>query len=416
MKNKILPLSKQADMKNDWLQHRLKHILPELMQKTEIDMWIILGREYNEDPVMESLFPAPAMNASRLTGILFILKDDKEVDCLSLFPSISSAFTPYYQPMWDKANETQWECINRIIKERNPKRIGINTSKNIALADGLTQYLHEELFNSIEDDIKEKIVSAQDLAIGWLEKRSQKELEIYPEINHIIHSIIEEAFSGKIVKPGITTTTDVEWWMMEKVKSLGLRPWFPFDVDLQRQGEPNNRLNKAVIEPGDLLRCDVGLDYLGLKTDTQRMAYVLKPGEDKIPEGIQEAMKTGNRFQDIVCENFREGRSGNEIFTASIEQAKSENIDARLYTHPIGFHGHGAGTIIGMWDQQDILPERGHYKLYADTCYALELNISRKVPEWDQQDVYMFLEQTVAFTQGRVDFLDGRQTEIIVIR
>lgn len=415
MKN-ILPLSQQADIKNDWLQYRLKHILPNLMKKTEIDMWIILGREYNEDPVMESLFPAPVMNASRLTGIIFILKDDNDVDCLSLFPSNSTAFTPYYQPMWDKENETQWECINRIIKARNPQRIGINTSKNTALADGLTKYLHDELVNHIEDDFKERILSAQDLAIGWLEKRSNKELDVYPGINHIIHKIINQAFSSEVVHPGITTTTDLEWWMMEEVKSLGLRPWFPFDVDLQRQGESNSRINKIVIEPGDLLRCDVGLDYLGLKTDTQRMAYVLKPSENKIPKGIRNAMKTGNRFQDIVCENFKEGRTGNEIFTASIEQAKSESIDARLYTHPIGAHGHGAGPIIGMWDQQDTLPERGKYKLYADTCYALELNISQKVPEWNNQDVFIFLEQTVAFTKDKVVFLDGRQTEIIAIK
>ena len=415
-RNKILPLSKQADVRNDWLSYRLENILPALMKRTGIDMWIVIAREYNEDPVMPSLFPAPVMTASRLTGLIFYLDETGKAECFSLYPEESGMLTPFYTPVWKKGSETQWERLRALIDEKKPNRIGINSSENRALADGLSKHLYDELMACLKDEHKQKIVSAEDLATGWLETRGPKELHVYPGINHIIHSIINEAFSSNVINVGVTSTADLEWWMMEKVASLGLNSWFPFDVDLQREGEKNSRINNEVILPGDLLRCDVGLEYLGLKTDTQRLAYVLKMDEDDAPEGMKEALKTGNRFQDIVCEHFIAGKTGNEILAASLLQAETEHIKAQLYSHPIGVHGHGAGPTIGLWDNQQGIPGRGEYPLYPDTCYALELNIAQNLPEWNDQELFICLEQTVAFTQGRVHFLDGRQTGLILIR
>jgi Xaa-Pro aminopeptidase len=416
-KEKILPLSEQARVKNEWLDHRLHHILPEIMKRTEIDMWVVLAREYNEDPVLESLFPGGVMTASRLTGLIFFRNSDGEVERFSLNSSQSSGpFSRFYTPLWRRGEETQWERLRKLIDEKQPRTIGVNRSEKSAHADGLSAYLYDQLRSILSDEYTKRIVSAEDLVIGWMETRSHKELDIYSGINHIIHSIIDEAFSLDTIHVGVTTTTDLEWWMMEQVRALGLRPWFPFDVDVQRRGEEEKRKTDTVIKPGDLLHCDVGLDYLGLKTDTQRLAYVVPLGEDDAPEGLKTALRTANRFQDIVCENFITGKTGNEILSASLQQAESENIKAQLYTHPIGYYGHGPGPVMGLWDNQDHVPGSGDNILYPDTCYALELNIAQRVPEWDNQEVFIFLEQTVAFTGENIKYLDGRQTELILVR
>jgi len=416
MQKKILSLSDQAKIRNDWLGYRLENILPPIMKRTGIDMWIVLAREYNEDPVMKSLFPAPVMTASRLTGLIFSITDNDTLECFSLYPKESSMLAPFYTPVWEKGKETQWERLNKLVEEKKPGTIGIDTSEKSALADGLSKHLHDELVNCLSGEYRKKLRSAEDLVTGWLETRSGKELQVYAGINNIIHSIIAEAFSSKVIDVGITRTTDLEWWMMEKAASMGLPSWFPFDVDLQRKGEKDSRIANEVILPGDVLRCDVGIEYLGLKTDTQRLCYVLNMGETDVPEGMKDALKTGNRFQDIVCENFIEGKTGNEILAASLKQAEKENIKAQLYTHPIGFHGHGAGPMVGLWDNQKSVPGRGDYPLHSDTCYALELNIAQNLPEWDNQEFFICLEQTVAFRHGRVFYLDGRQTDFMLVQ
>jgi hypothetical protein len=204
--------------------------------------------------------------------------------------------------------------------------------------------------------------------------------------------------------------------MRQRTLDLGLQAWFQPSVDIQAPGQRHDAEEKRkLILPGDLLHCDFGFYYLGLATDTQQNAYVLKRDETDSPEGLKAALAVGNRLQDIHAEAMVAGRTGNEILRAALEKAKEEGINASIYTHPIGHHGHAAGPTIGLWDRQEGVPGRGDYELFDDTCYALELNAKKEVPEWGGQEVKMALEQTVAFTGGRVVFLSGRQTEFHLI-
>ncbi|SCY85459.1 M24 family metallopeptidase [Alkaliphilus peptidifermentans] len=412
-KSNIKSIKEQYKIIDDWLKHRLEHILPELMKREKIDMWIVIARENNEDPIFKTLIPALQRSASRLSCLVFSL-DDEGLDCISL-----SRPTPlldkFYRQEWNVKEESQWDCLRRLVTEREPLKIGINISDTFAPADGLTKSLYEELANTLGEPYKNRIVSAEKLSIGWLETRSSLELKTYPEIYKIAIDIIEEAFSLKVIVANETTTDDVEWWIMEKINELGLTPWFTPTIDLQRKGNENNRITNTVINHGDLLHCDVGIHYLGLATDTQRLAYVLKPGEKSAPTGIKEALRVGNVFQDIVAENFIAGCTGNEIFNASLREAENREIKAMLYTHPIGYHGHGVGPTIGMWDQQGEVPIRGEYPLFFNTCYALELNTTSMVPEWDNKEVAIFLEETIAFTRKGVSYLPNRQTELYII-
>jgi Xaa-Pro aminopeptidase len=267
-------------------------------------------------------------------------------------------------------------------------------------------------------------VSAEKLAVGWLETRLPEEISALHALNRLVHQVIAEAFSPAVITVGTTTALDVAWWIRQRLHDLGVDPWFQPTVALQRAGVPLAEERgtllpavpfNAVIEPGDLVHCDVGLASLGLKTDTQRNAYVLHPGEAAAPIGLREALRAGNRMQDLTTAALTAGRTGNEVLAAARAAAAEEGIDADVYSHPIGFHGHGAGPAIGQWDEQAGVPGAGDYPVHPDTVYALELAVRRRVPEWGGQCLRMALEQGIALTGEGLQYLDGRQTELILI-
>ncbi len=410
---KILPLRDQARITNQWLRVRLDEIMPQLMARESIDMWIVTAREYNEDPVLMTLLPAPALSARRRTMLVFARRPDGGVDRLAI-DRLSDPRGDYYTVLLPQEGEDQWACLGRVVREYDPQSIGINCSETFAFGDGLTHTEHQRLGDALDPLYRDRIVRAEKLAVSWLEKRSGPELEAYAGIVAIAHGIIDHAFSGRVIHPGVTTTLDVGWWIRQRIQDLGLRAWFHPSVSIQRRGMQGFD-HQAVIAPGDLLHCDVGLHYLGLATDTQRHAYVLPPGEDDAPKGLKSALVTGNRLQDILASQFVEGRTGNEILAMALERARGQGIRASIYTHPIGFHGHGAGPTIGLWDNQDGVPGRGDYPLFNDTCHAMELNVVISVPEWEGQDVRIALEQDVLFSGDKVHFLAGRQKQFYLI-
>lgn len=411
--HKILSLRRQAEIRNEWLSHRLENVLPEMMRREGFDMWIVAGREYNEDPVLLTLLPAPALSARRRTILMFCLQPDGKLERLSFRSGWGRQ--EMYQGVWDQAKEEQWEAVGRIARERDPESIGINVSSTFAFGDGLTHSEFGQLSRAFGDELMTRTRGAERLAVGWLERRTKQELDAYPGIVEIVHGIIAEAFSPLVIHPGVTTFADVSWWMRQRMHDLGLTAWFHPSVSGQRQGDPNPPIDRVIL-PGDLLHCDVGFYYLGLATDCQQLSYVLRAGETDAPRGLRNALRAGNRLQDILAGECREGRTGNQILAASLNKMREEGIDGSIYTHPLGYHGHGAGPTIGLYDHQEGVPGRGDYELYSDTCHAMELNAKTPVPEWDGQEVRAALEEDIAFTGGRVVFLDGRQTSLHLIR
>lgn len=409
--DKVLSLREQARIRDAWLARRLETALPELMRREGLDMWLVIAREYNEDPVLLSLLPAVAISARRLSMLVFALRDDGQLEKLTVsrYP-----IPPFYDAVWDPEKEEQWEALARIIRERAPQAIGINVSETFAFGDGLTHALYLDLIEAIGPEYATRLRGAERLCVGWLERRISPEMAAYPGICALAHGLIDEFFSSRVCHPGVTTGEDLVWWFRQQVADLGLTSWFQPSIDIQRAG-CERVASSEVILPGDVLHCDVGLHYLGLGTDTQELAYVLKRGEDAPPAGLVSALANGNRFQDITVNEFVAGRSGNEILRGALEQARTEGLTASLYTHPLGYHGHGAGPTIGLWDAQEGVPGRGDYPLYNDTVHSLELNVKTPVPEWGGQEVTAALEQDILFSEDKVVYLGGRQTKYHLI-
>lgn len=409
----ILPERARVEAVNAVLKDRLDNLMPALMRETGIDLWLIINREYAEDPVYLTLVPEPVFSARRLSMLILHDRGEKGLERLTVsrYP-----IAGYYDAAWQGGNiDEQWKRLNEILRERNPKKIGINVSRDWAAGDGLTHGLHERLLASLDPALRGRLVSAQDLAIRWLETRTEAELETYPGIVALARSVVAEAFSEKVITPGVTTTDDVAWYIRQRYANLGLPIWFMPYVNLQRPGvacasETAFCGISGIIKRGDVLHTDVGIIYLRLNTDTQEMGYVLRAGETDVPEGLRRALATGNRWQDLLTREFVTGRSGNDIFAAARAASQKENIAASIYTHPLGFFGHAPGTVVGFWDNQGPTPVIGDWKLRPNTAYAIEGNVKVAVPEWNDQLVQIKLEQSAVFDGKKVMYLAGRQT------
>ena len=417
----ILDEKDRAQKINEILKYRFENILPDLMDKTDIDMWVLISREYNEDPVLKTMLPAEWLNARRRTILVFYR--NKENNTLDKLAVARYNFGENIISAWDKESQpNQWLRLNEIIEERNPKKIGLNFSKYFNIADGLDKTDYDEFMSNISSLNKKKIVSAQKLATAWIETRTSQEMEIYKQIVTITKQIINEAFSTSVIQIGETTTTDLEWWMRQKVTDLGLETWFHPSVDIQRSSEINgdhlrsfsNRPSENIIQRGDLLHCDFGITYLRLNSDCQQMAYILNDNEKDVPYYLKEAFKDANQLQDILTSNFLHGNSGNEILLNSLKEAKKKGLRPSIYTHPLGSYGHSSGPTIGMWDSQGGVEGTGDYPLNYNTVYAIELNNTSYINEWGR-DIRIMLEEAGFYGVDGHRYVNGRQTQIKIV-
>ena len=422
LKKKVLTLRDRSEIRNRLLKDRFESVLPDIMERTGIDMWIIVAREYNEDPVIKTMLPATWLNARRRT--ILVVYNPGSGNKLESYAIARYDVGEVFKRMWDPEQQPdQYKALAKLIYDKNPNKIGINQSEFFAQADGLTATEYNLLKSSLNRRQLKKVVSAEKLAIGWLETRSAMEMEYYPEICNIAHEIIKEGFSSNVITAGVTTTDDVVWWYRDRIRELGLITWFHPTVDLQRSDNIKfdflSAFSKSkvsnVIQKGDLLHVDFGITYLGLNTDTQQHAYVLKDGEMNAPAELNNALRIGNKLQDILTNEFTTGRTGNEILLSALTKAKSVGIKPQIYTHPIGFYGHGSGPTIGMWDKQEGVPVNGDYPLFKNTAYSIELNAKVYIESWGKE-IAIMLEEDAFFDGEKCDYMDSRQTKLILIR
>ena len=432
-------LRAQADEQQRWLDARMKTVLPALMKKHGVEMWVVPMREYNEDPIFSSIVSPTTFAARRRTIYLFYDPCaaasgpcDKPVERLAMggtsqggvFTAIRSTKAPsgpaggQRQAQAELWGDEQWQVLKTEIEKRNPQSIAIDVSTVFAFTDGLSAGEMEGMSKALGPKWTSKFKHADGLALDLIATRLPEETTRYADLQRVVWGIIDTAFSNVVITPGVTRTEDVVWWMRQKVNDLGLGTWFQPSVEVQRRGATDATLGEnPIIQKGDVLHCDFGITALRLNTDTQHMGYVLRDGETEPPAGLKLALANSNKLQDIVMSEIKPGRTGNEILRASLARAKAMGINGTVYTHPIGMHGHGAGPLIGLWDYQEGVPGRGDAKVIPNMWFSIELQATTNVPEWGSQSVTSAQEEDATVDAGgATHWALARQTEFHLVK
>lgn len=432
-------LREQAARQQQWLEARMKTVLPALMRRHGIDMWIVPMREYAEDPVFSSLVSPTTFAARRRT--IYVMfdtcsasgrTDPGDGGCIErialggssqggVWKALRSTLAvdaPVGGQQAELWGDEQWKLLRKVVDERNPKVIGIDYSRTFAFSDGLTHGEYLGMSEALGDRWTARLKPAEALPLEFIASRVADEEAFYGQLTQLVWELIGEMYSSKVITPGKTRTSDLVWWWRQRVNDLGLGTWFQPSIEVQRVGATDASLgDDPVIQRGDVLHCDVGITALGLNTDTQHMAYVLKVGEQDAPVGLRRALENGNALQDIVMSEIRPGRTGNAILQASRARMTERGISGTIYSHPIGMHGHGAGPLVGLWDYQDGVPGRGDAPVIANMWYSIELQATTPVPEWSGQAVRMALEEDMMIgTDGAPRWVRGQQQKLWLVR
>jgi Xaa-Pro dipeptidase len=414
---RLLTQREQMDVREQWLKKRLDRALLPMMRRHNVSMWIVVNEEFNDDPVTQYIVPPIPMVGSR---DFFIFVDNGEkLEKIAVVRYAEERLKNHYE-MKSVSRDKLAETLRATVAKYNPKTIALNMNGARGQQNGLSHASYKMLVETLGAETEKKFVSAANLLTEFFDTRLPEELEHYRAAVLVTDILTRRAFSGEVIKPGKTTVGDVRWWFMQQVNDLGLSVWFQPDLRVQRQSKQaatNQQFlavadESLILERGDLLHIDCGLNYMGLSTDWQKHAYILKDGERDAPQGLKNALKNTNALQDAITDFARAGHTGAQVYDAAMAEMKRQNIEAMIYSHPIGTHGHGLGASIDFRKAITGAEERLRLGSYT----SIELNTSMLLPEWNNQKITIMAEDDAVMTEKGFEFIRPRQTEFYLIR
>jgi Xaa-Pro aminopeptidase len=419
----VLSIRERAALVYKITAKRLDTLIPQMMRETGFDMWIVACNEDNLDPIFETMIPYENWNPITQILVFFDQGPEKSVERLNVSRTDTQGLfkNAWDAAAWDtKKTESQWAALGRVVRERDPKRIGLNEGEGQWAAGGLSSVLKKRIVEAVGPKYAARFQSAEPLVTLWAETLLEEEVEIMERAASVSRSIIADMFSSKVITPGLTTADDLRWYYWQRVADFGLKVSFsPFVSIRGRSPQDVEKWGKddRVIRPGDLLHCDVGLKYMRWNSDHQEMAYVLRPGETDVPDTFKKLMAETNRLQDVYCGEFRTGLTGNELLGNMLKKARELGIpNPKIYSHSLGYFLHEPGPLIGLpWEQVNNAG-RGDVKLVPMSTFTAEMSVTGPVPEWSGADFRVPLEQDILFTGERAFFLAGRQTAFHLIK
>ncbi|HEX8636712.1 MAG TPA: M24 family metallopeptidase, partial [Pyrinomonadaceae bacterium] len=406
---RLLSQREQMKVREAWLKKRLDTMLLPMMRRHKIRMWIVVNEEFNSDPATEYLVPPMPVVGSR---DFFIFADNGQtLEKIAIVRYAEERLKNHYQ-MKSVPRDKIAETVRATIAGYNPQTIALNINGSRGQQNGLSQASYRFLAETLGADYEKRFVPAANFLTEFFDARLPEELEHYRTAVLLTDVLTRRAFSNEIITPGKTTVGDVRWWLIQQVNNQGLSIWFQPDLRVQRQAktaQTNQQFlsvadESLVLQRGDLIHVDFGLNYMGLSTDWQKHAYILRDGERDAPTGLKKALENTNHLQNAMFEKARAGMTGAEVYDAAMARMKRENIEAMIYSHPIGTHGHGLGASI------DFRPAIGgaEERLRLGSYTSIELNTSSVVPEWNKQKVTIMAEDDAVMTEKGFEFVRPR--------
>lgn len=414
---KLLSQREQMDVREMWLKKRLNELLLPMMRRHNVSMWIVVNEEFNSDPATEYLVPPMPIVGSR---DFFIFVDNGEkLEKIAIVRYAEERLKNHYQ-MISVSRDKLAETFRGTVAKYNPKTIALNMGGTRGQQNGLSHASYKMLAETLGADTEKKFISAASFLTEFFDTRIPEEAEHYRTAVLVTDILTRRAFSNEVITPGKTTVGNVRWWFLQQLNNLGLSTWFQPDLRVQRQSKTtatNQQFlsvadESLVLERGDVIHIDCGLNYMGLSTDWQKHAYILKKGEKDVPAGMKTALKNTNLLQDAIFKFARVGMTGTEVYDAAMAEMKRQNIEAMIYSHPIGTHGHGLGASIDFRRIIGTSPDRIRLGSYM----SIELNTSTVLPEWNNQKLTIMAEDDAFMTENGYEFFRPRQTEFYLIR
>jgi Xaa-Pro dipeptidase len=312
--------------------------------------------------------------------------------------------------------------LRRIVEERKPKTIALNMGGTRGATNGLTQDAYKYLAETLGPDYSSRFVPAAPLITEYMDTRIPEELEHYRAAVAFTDVLTQRAFSNEVITPGKTTVGDVRWWFLQQISNAGLGTWFQPDLRVQRHNQETGKTQQflsvaeesVVIQRGDVIHIDCGVNYMGLSTDWQKMGYVLKDGEKDAPEGLKRALTNTNRLQDALFTHIKPGAKGFEVYDATMSDMKNLGIEAMIYSHSVGNQGHALGASIDFRRPTSGAPSEPPFREGSYT--SIELNTSIPVAEWGGQKVTMMMEDDAYLTKDGMKWFRPRQTAFYLIK
>jgi Xaa-Pro dipeptidase len=417
---KLLSVREQQSVRESWLKKRLDTMLLPMMRQQKIDMWIVVNEEFHADPVTAYIAP-PLPYVGRRDFFIFADRGGDKLDRIALV-RYPEEHLKYFFAVLNPPGKDIATTLHRIVDERKPKAIALNMGGTRGATNGLTYDAYKFLSETLGADYTSRFVSAAPLIVEYMDTRLPEELETYRTAVELTDVLTRRAFSNEVIKPGKTTVGDVRWWWLQQVSNLGLDVWFQPDMRIQRKNQEASKTlqflsvaeESEVIQRGDVIHIDCGLNYMGLSTDWQKMGYLLREGERDVPEGLKKALTNTNRLQDALFTHIRPGAKGFEVYDATMADMKNLGIEAMIYSHSVGNQGHALGASIDFRRPTAGAPLEPPFREGSYT--SIELNTSTPVPEWGGQKVTMMMEDDAYLTNDGMKWFRPRQTAFYVIR
>ncbi|MCZ6915987.1 MAG: M24 family metallopeptidase [Gemmatimonadetes bacterium] len=394
-----------------------RHLQP-LMRQHGVDMWIIMSRENSPDPALE-LFGGYGISGwygHRNAYIFYDPGEDRPLASAIFGTHQSGHMRRFFNRIEGYGEEGLAPSLRAFVHERDPQTIAINQSRTVSMADGLTVELRRYLEDAVGSEYVGRFVSSEPLFIDYVSRRTPAELEIAQEASWRTFHILRRALSNEVISPGKTTLMDLYWWVKDEWMAQDLEFNFPASFDIQRQGVEGslNEVDNPVILPGDLLHVDFGVRLMGIVTDQQKLAYVLRPGETEPPAGLRAAFAQSVRHGEIIAEALEPGTLGRDVKAIAEERGRAEGIENSTYSHVQGNWVHGAGAW-AIFDWPERYGDHPRQPVRLTEFWSIEYSVTAAVPEWGGQRVRMAREEDAWVSGDGVRFMAGPQRELWVI-
>jgi Xaa-Pro dipeptidase len=418
---KLLPVREQQRVREGWLKTRLDTMLLPMMRRHKIDMWIVTNEEFHPDPIVPHIAP-PLPYQGRRDFFIFTDRGTDKLERIALVRYPEEHLKSFFEVVNPPGKEIA-STLRRLVEERKPRAIGLNMGGTRGATSSLTYDAYKYLAETLGTEYSQKFVSDAPLVVEYMDTRLPAELEHYRTAVELTDILTRRAFSNEVITPGVTTVGDVRWWFLQQISNLGLDTWFQPDLRVQRQNQETGKTQQflsvadesVVLQRGDVIHIDCGLNYLGLSTDWQKMGYILKTGERDAPIGLRRALANTNRLQDALFTHIKAGAFGYDVYDATMADMKRQNIEAMIYSHSVGTQGHALGASIDFRrpaaGATSIEPP---FRLGSYT--SIELNTSTTVPEWNGQKVTIMMEDDAYLTLQGMQWFRPRQTQFYLIR